>query len=157
MPSLTCPHSTSLTSGLCGAAVVPQSGKEVQKKSKHPIQAARKSLYPPPLPHHQMLKSLEDKREPGILMPPPTICLLLKSQFSNFQPTTILQIPRSASVTFKALRDLAPIYFSCRDPALVMVIPALQHTPLCAGPLTPLTHSHTSAHLLAGNDSSRLR
>lgn len=115
------------------------------------------SLPPPPLPHHQMLKSLEDKREPGILMPPPTICLLLKSQFSNFQPTTILQIPRSASVTFKALRDLAPIYFSCRDPALVMVIPALQHTPLCAGPLTPLTHSHTSAHLLAGNDSSRLR
>lgn len=132
-PTLMGPHSTPLTGGLCGAVLAPQSGvwtmstihgKELQKNSEHPIRAGCKALYQPTAPPPNIQRS-EDNREPS-----PAVCLLLlKSQFSNLQPTTALQIPRPASVTFKALHDLAPIYFSCRDLALTMAIPLLWHTP----------------------------
>lgn len=110
-------------------------------------------LFTAPLSHHgHEVERLEDNRESGILTA--SSCLLSPTEISVFQLSANYSFTntRTASVTFKALQDLAPTYFSCGDPVLAMVThPPLQHTPP-----TLLRHSHTTAHLLATNGSSHL-
>lgn len=144
-PSPMCPHSVSLTGGLCGpvlAAPPPPywgmeceqdtTGKDSRKRSSTPSRLPAKVLTAP-LPH-QIHRGWRITESLAFSLPPPITCLLLKSQFSNLQPTKASQMFRTASTAFRAFHDLAPISFSCLDPALAVPTPLIQHTSQYGGP-----------------------